>query len=75
MSRRALFKAGASVAAGFALTRAAHAAQAVERSNVDTVIIGGRISKRGGQIIGLEMNRLKRMVDESRLSLRRGQLS
>jgi cytosine/adenosine deaminase-related metal-dependent hydrolase len=40
--------------------------QAAERSNVDTVIIGGRIRKRGGQIIGLDMDRLKRMVDESR---------
>jgi cytosine/adenosine deaminase-related metal-dependent hydrolase len=40
--------------------------QAAERSNVDTVIIGGRVRKRGGQIIGLDMNRLKRMVDESR---------
>jgi 5-methylthioadenosine/S-adenosylhomocysteine deaminase len=40
--------------------------QAAERSNVDTVIIGGRIRKRGGQIVGLDMDRLKRMVDESR---------
>lgn len=40
--------------------------QAAERSNVDTVIIGGRIRKRGGQILGLDMTRLKRMVDESR---------
>ena len=40
--------------------------QAAERSNVDTVIIGGRIRKRGGQVVGLDMNRLKRMVDESR---------
>jgi 5-methylthioadenosine/S-adenosylhomocysteine deaminase len=34
--------------------------------DVDTVIIGGRIRKRGGQVLGLYMNRLKRMVDESR---------
>ena len=40
--------------------------QAAERSNIDTVIIGGRVRKRGGQIVGLDMNRLKRMVDESR---------
>ena len=39
--------------------------QAAERSNVDTVIIGGRIRKRGGQVLGLDMNRLKSMVDES----------
>jgi cytosine/adenosine deaminase-related metal-dependent hydrolase len=43
--------------------------QAAERSNVDTVIIGGRIRKRGGVIVGLDMNRLKRMVDESRRHL------
>jgi cytosine/adenosine deaminase-related metal-dependent hydrolase len=43
--------------------------QAAERSNVDTVIIGGRIRKQGGQIVGLDMNRLKRMVDESRRHL------
>jgi len=43
--------------------------QAAERSNVDTVIIGGQIRKRGGQILGLDMNRLKRMVDESRRHL------
>jgi 5-methylthioadenosine/S-adenosylhomocysteine deaminase len=40
--------------------------QAAERSNVDTVIIGGRIRKRGGRVMGLDMDRLKRMVDESR---------
>jgi cytosine/adenosine deaminase-related metal-dependent hydrolase len=40
--------------------------QAAERSNIDTVIIGGRVRKRGGQIVGLDMNRLKSMVDESR---------
>jgi 5-methylthioadenosine/S-adenosylhomocysteine deaminase len=43
--------------------------QAAERSNIDTVIIGGRIRKRGGQVLGLDMNRLKRMVDESRRHL------
>jgi 5-methylthioadenosine/S-adenosylhomocysteine deaminase len=40
--------------------------QAAERSNVDTVIIGGRIRKRGGGIVGLDMDRLKRLVEESR---------
>jgi 5-methylthioadenosine/S-adenosylhomocysteine deaminase len=43
--------------------------QAAERSNIDTVIIGGRIRKRGGQVLGLDMDRLKRMVDESRRHL------
>jgi len=40
--------------------------QAADRSNVDTVIIGGRIRKRGGKIAGLDMAKLKRMVEESR---------
>ena len=40
--------------------------QAADRSNVDTVIIGGRIRKRGGKIIGLDMQKLKRVVEESR---------
>jgi 5-methylthioadenosine/S-adenosylhomocysteine deaminase len=40
--------------------------QAADRSNVDTVIIGGRIRKQAGKIVGLDMNGLKRMVEESR---------
>ncbi len=40
--------------------------QAADRSNVDTVIIGGRIRKQNGKIVGLDMDRLKRMVEESR---------
>ena len=40
--------------------------QAADRSNIDTVIIGGRIRKQGGRIIGLDMAKLKRMVEESR---------
>jgi 5-methylthioadenosine/S-adenosylhomocysteine deaminase len=40
--------------------------QAAERSNVDTVIIGGRVRKHRGQVVGLDMARLKAMVDESR---------
>ena len=40
--------------------------QAADRSNVDTVIIGGRIRKQNGRLVGLDMNRLKRMVEESR---------
>ena len=40
--------------------------QAAERSNVDTVIIGGRVRKHRGQVVGLDMVRLKAMVDESR---------
>ena len=40
--------------------------QAADRSNIDTVIIGGRLRKFRGRLEGLDMARLKRMVDESR---------
>jgi 5-methylthioadenosine/S-adenosylhomocysteine deaminase len=40
--------------------------QAAERSNIDTVIIGGRVRKYRGQVVGLDMVRLKAMVEESR---------
>ena len=40
--------------------------QAADRSNVDTVIVGGRIRKVNGKIVDLDMTRLKRMVEESR---------
>ncbi len=40
--------------------------QAADRSNVDTVIVGGRIRKRSGKIVGLDMQKLKRMVEELR---------
>jgi cytosine/adenosine deaminase-related metal-dependent hydrolase len=40
--------------------------QAADRSNIDTVIIGGRIRKQNGKLVGLDMNRVKRLTDESR---------
>jgi len=40
--------------------------QAAERSNIDTVIIGGRVRKYRGQVVGLDVVRLKAMVEESR---------
>jgi len=40
--------------------------QAADRSNVDTVIIGGKIVKYRGQLAAVDMPKLKRMVDESR---------
>ena len=43
--------------------------QAADRSNVDTVIIGGRIRKQNGRLVGLDVNRLKRIVEESRAYL------
>jgi 5-methylthioadenosine/S-adenosylhomocysteine deaminase len=39
--------------------------QAAERSNIDTVIIGGRVRKYRRQVVGLDMVSLKAMVDES----------
>jgi 5-methylthioadenosine/S-adenosylhomocysteine deaminase len=42
---------------------------AADSRNVDTVIIGGRLRKFGGQIIGLEWESFRRMVDESRAYL------
>jgi 5-methylthioadenosine/S-adenosylhomocysteine deaminase len=43
--------------------------QAAERSNVDTVIIGGRVRKYRGKLLGLDMARLKAMTEESRTHL------
>lgn len=40
--------------------------QAAERSNIDTVIIGGRVRKYRGEVVGLDTKRLKAMVEESR---------
>ncbi len=40
--------------------------QGAERSNVDTVIIGGRVRKHRGKVVDLDMKRVKAMVDESR---------
>jgi 5-methylthioadenosine/S-adenosylhomocysteine deaminase len=39
---------------------------AADSRNVDTVIIGGRVRKFRGKIIGLEWEKFRRMVDESR---------
>jgi cytosine/adenosine deaminase-related metal-dependent hydrolase len=39
--------------------------QAADRGNVDTVIIGGRVRKYRGKVVGLDMNKVKAMVDES----------
>ena len=39
--------------------------QAADRGNVDTVIIGGRVRKYRGKVVGVDMNKLKSMVDES----------
>jgi cytosine/adenosine deaminase-related metal-dependent hydrolase len=43
--------------------------QAAERSNVDTVIIGGQVRKYRGRVVGLDMVSLRAMIDESRSHL------
>jgi 5-methylthioadenosine/S-adenosylhomocysteine deaminase len=43
--------------------------QAAERSNIDTVIIGGRVRKYRGRVVGLDMVSLRAMIDESRSHL------
>jgi 5-methylthioadenosine/S-adenosylhomocysteine deaminase len=40
--------------------------QAAEMHNVDTVIIGGAIRKRRGVLVGVNLPRFRRLVDESR---------
>ena len=40
--------------------------QAAEVHNVDTVIIGGAIRKRHGAMVGVNMQRFRQLVDESR---------
>jgi cytosine/adenosine deaminase-related metal-dependent hydrolase len=42
---------------------------AAERSNVDTVIVGGRIRKRGGQLVGVDMAALRAATESSRAHL------
>jgi cytosine/adenosine deaminase-related metal-dependent hydrolase len=39
---------------------------AAERSNVDTVMIGGRIVKQGGKVLGVNSEKLRAAIDESR---------
>jgi cytosine/adenosine deaminase-related metal-dependent hydrolase len=38
---------------------------AAERSNIDTVVIGGRIRKRGGEVLGVDRAKLRALIDES----------
>lgn len=39
--------------------------QAADRSNVDVVIIGGRVRKNRGKVVDLDVGKLKAMIDES----------
>jgi cytosine/adenosine deaminase-related metal-dependent hydrolase len=34
--------------------------------NVDTVLVGGRVVKRGGELVGQDLDRVRRLADESR---------
>ena len=48
---------------------------AADRSNVDTVIIGGVIRKQHGKLVGVDMAQFKKMADEfARLSVRQDRL-
>jgi len=38
---------------------------AAERGNIDTVIIGGRVRKRGGVVLGVDQAQLRAAIDES----------
>lgn len=49
--------------AGNAFGTVVHAA---ERSNIDTVMIGGRVVKRDGKVLGVDSKRLREAIDESR---------
>ncbi|MGY2440187.1 amidohydrolase family protein [Pseudomonas sp. SDO52101_S400] len=42
---------------------------AAERSNIDTVIIGGRVVKQGGKVLGVNNEQLRAAIDESRKHL------
>lgn len=42
---------------------------AAERSNIDTVMIGGRIVKQDGKVLGVDSARLRAAIDESRQHL------
>lgn len=42
---------------------------ATERSNIDTVMIAGRIVKQNGQVLGVDSERLRAAIDESRAHL------
>jgi 5-methylthioadenosine/S-adenosylhomocysteine deaminase len=39
---------------------------AAERSNVETVIVGGRIRKRDGKLVGVDFDRIRALTEESR---------
>ncbi|MGK3142238.1 amidohydrolase family protein [Pantoea sp. C2G6] len=52
--------------AGNAFGTVVHAA---ERSNIDTVMIAGRIVKQGGKVFGVDSARLRAAIDESRQHL------
>jgi len=42
---------------------------ATERSNIDTVMIGGRTVKQHGKVVGVDSTRLRAAIDESRAHL------
>ena len=41
-------------------------ALAADVRNIDTVIIGGQVRKRGGKMVGVNMDKFRQLADESR---------
>ena len=39
---------------------------AMDTSNVDTALIGGKIVKQGGRLVGVDLNRVRREAEQSR---------
>jgi len=40
--------------------------QGMDTSNVDTVLIGGKVMKRNGQLVGVDVARVQRLAETSR---------
>jgi adenine deaminase len=40
--------------------------QGMDTSNVDTVLIGGKIMKRQGNLVGVDLNRIRQQAEQSR---------
>ena len=38
----------------------------MDTSNVDTVLIAGKIVKQGGRLVGVDLNRIRREAEQSR---------
>ena len=43
--------------------------QGMDTSNVDTVIVAGKVMKRDGRLVGVDLPRIRRMAEQSRDSI------